>query len=75
MVIFLIWVVWTSFIFKILGTELESNYDAGASFGHDIDYQNLVWWVANMIHNFRNAIGDFQMPYYKFWSASANQNN
>ena len=74
MIIFLLWVVWTSFIFKILGAELENDYDAGGSFGHGADYQNLIWWFAYTIQNFRNAIGDFQMPFYKFWAASANLN-
>ena len=59
MIIFLLWVIWTTFIFIIMGAELENDYDVGGEFGHGPDYKNLKWWVAHFVHNFRNVIGDF----------------
>lgn len=59
----------SAIINKVLGNEIENALDTNEKeFGHEPDYKNINPFMMIMMQMFRNAIGDFQIPYYKYWS-------
>ena len=54
---------------KILGFEIENSDDVGSEFGNDAEYPNLHNFFKIITVTFRSAIGDVQMPFYKYWEA------
>ena len=58
-----------SVINQVLGNEIENSIDTGEDeFGIEPDYKNINVEAMNVILMFRNAIGDYQIPTYKYWS-------
>lgn len=69
----------TIFIFsvinQVLGNEIENNIDTGEEeFGIEPEYKDINNLAMNIIMMFRNAIGDYQIPSYKYWSQNINTN-
>ena len=54
-------------LMKVLGLEIENGDDAGGDFGHDAEYPEIHNLFRIFLVSFRTSIGDFQMPFHKYW--------
>jgi hypothetical protein len=65
----------SAIIFKVLGNEIENKFDTDEDqFGHEPEYKNMNAFMMIMMNMFRNAIGDYQVPFYKYWSETLELN-
>lgn len=65
-----------SVINKVLGNEIENSFDTEEErFGQGPEYHNIPSALMNLVLMFRNAIGDYQIPNYKYWSTVLDSRN
>ena len=62
-----------SVINKVLGNEIENSFDAQEGSEQEPEYRNIHSALMNLVLMFRNAIGDYQIPNYKYWSTQLDE--